>query len=104
MAPSRTRQTRPHQRRRLRQVPDEQGRLPRGLAHRERRDRTNLPLADRMGIKGARCSVGGAEAVLKLRAVHANDDLDDYRKFHPNQQRQHIHHTRYAEGVIPIAA
>ncbi len=39
-------------------------------------------VADRMDITGARWSVNGAEAVLKLRAVRANDDFDDYWKFH----------------------
>jgi len=32
-------------------------------------------VADRMDITGARWSVNGAEAVLKLRAVRANDDV-----------------------------
>jgi cephalosporin-C deacetylase-like acetyl esterase len=33
----------------------------------------------------ARWSVNGAEAVLKLRAVRANDDFDDYWKVHLNK-------------------
>src|SRR5664279_2602033 len=35
-----------------------------------------------MDITGARWSVTGAEAVLKLRAVRANGDFDTYWKFH----------------------
>jgi len=33
-----------------------------------------------MDITGTRWSVHGAEAVLKARAVRANDDVDDYWK------------------------
>jgi hypothetical protein len=39
-------------------------------------------VADRMDITCARWSVKGAEAVLKLRAVRANGDFDDYWAFH----------------------
>jgi len=35
-------------------------------------------VADRMDITGARWSTNGAEAVLKLRAVRANNDFEDY--------------------------
>jgi len=42
-------------------------------------------VADRMDITGARGGVNGAEAVLKLRAVRANDDFDEYWKFHLNR-------------------
>jgi hypothetical protein len=61
-------------------------------------------VADRMDITGARWSVNGAEAVLKLRAVRANDDFDDYWKFHLNQERHRVHQTRYADATIPMAA
>ncbi len=61
-------------------------------------------LADRMDITGARWSVNGAEAVLKLRAVRANDDFDEYWKFHLNNERHRVHQTRYADQTIPIAA
>ena len=61
-------------------------------------------VADRMDITGARWSVNGAEAVLKLRAVRANDDFDDYWKFHLNNERHRVHQTRYADGTIPMAA
>ncbi len=39
-------------------------------------------VADRMDITGARWSVQGAEAVLKLRAVRANGDFDRYWTWH----------------------
>ena len=61
-------------------------------------------VADRMDITGARWSVDGAEAVLKLRAVRANDDFDDYWKFHLGKERHRVHETRYARETIPAAA
>lgn len=61
-------------------------------------------VADRMDITGARWSVQGAEAVLKLRAVRANDDFDDYWNFHLNHERQRVHQSRYHQSVIPLAA
>jgi hypothetical protein len=57
-----------------------------------------------MDITGARWSVNGAEAVLKLHAVRANDDFNEYWKFHLNNERHRIHHTRYAAETVPIAA
>ncbi len=59
---------------------------------------------DRMDITGARWSTQGAEAVLKLRAVRANGDFDTYWRYHLDQERQRVHHSRYADGVIPAAA
>jgi hypothetical protein len=61
-------------------------------------------VADRMDITGARWSLDGAEAILKLRAVRANDDFDDYWKFHLGKERHRVHETRYANGVLPTAA
>ncbi|MDQ6615387.1 MAG: ISKra4 family transposase [Actinomycetota bacterium] len=61
-------------------------------------------VADRMDITGARWSVDGAEAVLKLRAVRANNDFSEYWEFHLTKERQRIHETRYATGTIPMAA
>lgn len=57
-----------------------------------------------MDITGARWSVKGAEAVLKLRAVRANDDFDNYWKFHLNSERYRVHELRYADATLPIAA
>ncbi len=61
-------------------------------------------VADRMDITGARWSVEGAEAILKLRAVRCNGDFDDYWRFHLDQERHRIHETRYENDVIPMAA
>ncbi len=43
---------------------------------------------DRLEITGARWSLEGAEAVLKLRALHASGDLENYMQFHRQQERQ----------------
>ncbi|MDT5196364.1 MAG: hypothetical protein QOH20_3118 [Mycobacterium sp.] len=59
---------------------------------------------DRMDITGARWGLHGAETVLKLRAIAANDDLDNYWTYHLNQERQRIHASRYDAGVMPTAA
>jgi hypothetical protein len=61
-------------------------------------------VADRMDITGARWSVDGAEAVLKLRAVRSNGDFDAYWTFHLDHERQRVHQSCYASGVIPLAA
>ncbi len=61
-------------------------------------------VADRMDITGARWSVDGAEAVLKLRAVRSNGDFDNYWTFHLDHERQRVHESRYTNGVIPLAA
>jgi hypothetical protein len=59
---------------------------------------------DRMDITGARWSLDGAEAILKLRAIHSNGDFDDYWQFHLAQEHRRVHQSRYAHGVIPQAA
>jgi len=61
-------------------------------------------VADRMDITGARWSVEGAEAILKLRAMRCNGDFDDYWPFHQDQERRRVHETRYENQVIPLAA
>ena len=61
-------------------------------------------VADRMDITGARWSVDGAEAVLKLRAIRANDDFDTYWQFHLKQEHHRTHQSRYANDVLPAAA
>ena len=46
---------------------------------------------DRMDITGARWNTDTAEAILKLRALHANGDFDDYWAYHLNRE----HHRNY---------
>jgi hypothetical protein len=50
---------------------------------------------DRLAITGARWSLPGAEAVLLLRAVITNGDLEAYWKLHLRQDYQRTHTTRY---------
>lgn len=42
---------------------------------------------DRMDRTGARWSVGGAEAVLRLRAIRSSGDFDEYWQFHLARER-----------------
>ncbi len=43
---------------------------------------------DRLDITGARWSLEGAEAVLKLRSLKSSGDFEDYWKFHKKASRQ----------------
>jgi hypothetical protein len=56
---------------------------------------------DRMDITGARWSLPGAEAILKLRALTSNGDFDRYWTWHLTQEQQRVHASRYQAGVIP---
>jgi hypothetical protein len=56
---------------------------------------------DRMDRTGARWSLSGAEAVLRLRSLHASGDFDAYWAFHLEQEHARIHGARYADGHIP---
>ena len=56
---------------------------------------------DRMDITGARWGLAGAEAILKLRAIKANGDLDAYWHYHLAQEQHHIHEARYLNQAIP---
>ncbi len=59
---------------------------------------------DRMDLTGARWGLPGAEAVLKLRAVHSNGDFSDYWLYHLSQERRRNHEEHYAGNAIPRAA
>jgi len=56
---------------------------------------------DRMGRTGARWSLTGAEAVLRLRALRASGDFDDYWQFHLAKEHERTHASRYAERAVP---
>lgn len=58
---------------------------------------------DRMDRTGARWSVQGGETILKIRALRANEDFDDYWTYHRKRERKRNHENRYAGGQIPIA-
>ena len=56
---------------------------------------------DRMDITGARWGLAGAEAILKLRAIKANGDFEEYWRYHLTQEQHHVHETRYHNHLIP---
>jgi len=58
---------------------------------------------DRFDITGARWGLAGAEAILKLRAIIANGDFEEYWHFHLAQERHHVHQARYHNHIIPAA-
>jgi hypothetical protein len=56
---------------------------------------------DRMDRTGARWSLEGAEAVLRLRALCTNGDFDEYWRFHLAQEHERNHRSHYADGAVP---
>lgn len=50
---------------------------------------------DRMELTGARWSLQGAEAVLRLRALVASGDFESYWTFHLQQEYQRHHQSHY---------
>ncbi len=56
-----------------------------------------------MDITGARWSLDGAEAILKLRALIATCDFNDYWRFHLRQERKSIHRAIYREDLVLAA-
>jgi hypothetical protein len=84
------------------------------LLHYDRALAAGLPLAsgaiegacrhlvqDRLDITGARWSLSGAEAVLKLRALRSSGDFEEYWAFHLAQERVRNHEVRYANKQVP---
>jgi hypothetical protein len=53
-------------------------------------------IKDRMDITGARWTVDTAEAILKLRALHANGDFDAYWTYHLHREHQRNYPASYA--------
>ena len=56
---------------------------------------------DRMNLTGARWSLRGAEAVLRLRALRSSDDFDAYWPFHEEQEYKRNHASHYADHHAP---
>ncbi len=56
-----------------------------------------------MDITGARWGLAGAEAILKLRALNANGDLEPYWRYHLHQEHKRIHGAIYREDLILAA-
>ena len=58
-------------------------------------------IRDRMDKTGARWSLRGAEAVLKLRAICSGGDFDAYWKFHLQAEYARNHVSKYLGGSVP---
>jgi hypothetical protein len=58
---------------------------------------------DRMGITGARWGLEGAQAMLWLRAIHANGDHDTYWDWHITQELSRNHLSRYQDNGRSLA-
>ncbi len=56
-------------------------------------------IQDRMGITGARWGLAGAEAILRLRAIKANGDLDAYWAYHIAREHQRNHLSHYQDNL-----
>jgi hypothetical protein len=56
-----------------------------------------------MDITGTRWSPGGAESILKLRAVHASGGFEEYGAFCMRREHQRVHAARY-RGTPGLAA
>ena len=56
---------------------------------------------DRMDKTGARWSLRGAEAVLKLRAIRAAGDFDAYWQFHLQAEYKRNHTSKYFGELVP---
>lgn len=55
-----------------------------------------------MEITGAVWRLPHAEAVLKIRSLHASGDWDAYWKFHEQKEYDRTHVARYAGAVPPV--
>jgi hypothetical protein len=53
-------------------------------------------IVDRLDITGARWSVPGAEAILRLRSLRSSGDFEDYWTFHLDAEHARNHASRYA--------
>ena len=59
---------------------------------------------DRMEITGARWRLERAEAVLKIRALKASDDLEQYWQFHQQKEFNRNHGSKFENPEILLAA
>jgi hypothetical protein len=56
---------------------------------------------DRLDVTGARWSLSGAEAVLRLRSLLSSGDFDTYWEFHEEAELARNHLSRYAGARLP---
>jgi len=59
---------------------------------------------DRMDLTGARWTLEGAEAVLRLRSLRASGDFEDYIAFHRRQERQRNYVSAPHNDELKLAA
>lgn len=59
---------------------------------------------DRMEVTGARWSLQGADAVLRLRSLWISGDFETYWRFHLEQEHKRHHPACYARGKVPRSA
>lgn len=57
-------------------------------------------IKDRLDITGARWSLPGAEAVLKLRSLRSSNDFKAYWQFHKTQEHARNHTSRYMRQAV----
>jgi hypothetical protein len=57
-------------------------------------------IKDRMDVTGARWSLEGAEAIVKLRSLRSSGDFENYWKFHEDQEYIRNHESFYADPSI----
>ncbi|NEO00534.1 MAG: ISKra4 family transposase [Moorea sp. SIO3I7] len=56
-------------------------------------------IKDRMDLTGARWSLMGAEAVLRLRSLYISGDWNEYWRFHLKQEHKRHHLALYLDGI-----
>jgi hypothetical protein len=56
---------------------------------------------DRLTLTGARWSLEGAEAILRLRSLRASGDWEDYWRYHEQKELERNHGSKYAQGIAP---
>ena len=56
---------------------------------------------DRLDITGARWSMARAESILRIRALLANGDFDNYWRSHERRELARNHLSRYHAGKSP---
>ena len=57
-------------------------------------------IKDRMDVTGARWSLKGAEAIIKLRSLRTSGDFENYWDFHENQEYYRNYYSQYADPSI----
>jgi hypothetical protein len=58
---------------------------------------------DRMDLTGARWRLVGAEAVLRLRAMRASGDFQEYLRFHREQERIRNYTSKFTTRPVPLS-